>query len=40
MEGRAVRQSFEMRPPKNHPNKFGLNWFSGFREDENVKVYD
>jgi hypothetical protein len=30
MEGRAVRQKFE---------RFGLIWFSGFREDLNVIFY-
>jgi hypothetical protein len=36
MEGGAVGNTFERDPPR-----FGLIWFSGFREEDlNVKVYN
>ena len=40
MEGRAVGHNFERNPPGTIPARLGLIWFSGFREDLNVKVYD
>ena len=40
MEGGAVRHSFERDPPRDHPARFGLIWFSGFRgEDLNAIFY-
>jgi hypothetical protein len=37
----GCRKQFSKGPPKNHPTKFGLIWFSGFRkEDLIVKDYD
>ena len=40
MEGGAVGHTIERGPPKDHPVKFALIWFSGFRgEDLNVIVY-
>jgi hypothetical protein len=40
MEGRAVGHNIEREPPKDHPSKFALIWFSGFRgEDLNVMFY-
>jgi hypothetical protein len=41
MVGGAVGHNFERDPPKDHPSRFGLIRFRGFRgEDLNVKVYD
>ena len=37
MEGGAVRHSFERDPPRDHPARFGLIWFSGFRGEELLK---
>jgi hypothetical protein len=40
LEGRAVGHNFERDPPRDHPFRFGLTWFSGFRgEDLNVIFY-
>jgi hypothetical protein len=40
MEGGAVGHNFERDPPRVHPARFGLIWFSGFRaEDLNVIFY-
>jgi len=40
MEVRAVGHTFERNPLKENPAMFALIWFSSFREDLNVKVYD
>jgi hypothetical protein len=40
MEIRAVGHKFERNPLKENPAMLALIWFSGFREDVNVKVYD
>ena len=37
MEGRAIGHNFERTDPGTIPARFGLIWFSGFREDLNVK---
>jgi hypothetical protein len=40
MEGGAVGHNFEMGYPRTIPAKFGLIWFSGFREEDlNVIFY-
>ena len=40
MEGRAVRHNFERDPPGTISARFGLIWFSGFREEDlNVIFY-
>ena len=40
MEGGAVGHNIEKGPPKDHPAKFALIWFSDFRgEDLNVIFY-
>jgi hypothetical protein len=39
MEGGAVGQNIERDPPKDHPCRFSVIWFSGFREDLNVIFY-
>ena len=40
MKGGAVGHNIEKGPPKDHPAKFALMWFSGFRgEDLNVIFY-
>ena len=40
MEGGAVGHNFEMGLPRTIPAKFGLIWFSGFREEDlNVMFY-
>jgi hypothetical protein len=40
LEGGAVGHNFERDPPRDHPFRFGLIWFSGFRgEDLNVIFY-
>jgi hypothetical protein len=40
MEGGAVGHNFEMDYPTIIPAKFGLIWFSGFREEDlNVIFY-
>ena len=40
MEGGAVGHNFERDPPRDHPARFGLIWFSSFRgEDLKVIVY-
>ena len=40
MEGGAVGHNIERGPPKDHPAKFALIWFNGFRgEDLNVIFY-
>ena len=41
MEGGAFGHNFERDPPRDHPARFGLIWFRGFRgEDLNANVYD
>ena len=41
MEGRAIGHNFERTDPGTIPARFGLIWFSGFREEDlNVKVCD
>jgi hypothetical protein len=40
MEGGTVGHNFERDPHRDHPARFGLIWFSGFRgEDLNVIFY-
>ena len=36
MEGGAVGHNFERDPPRDHPARFGLIWFSGFRGEDTI----